>query len=198
MLKLRTKRIVGIDLAGKPQNPTGWAEWKDGAIKTNLLFLDEEIVESVARSKPAIIAIDAPLSLPKEGILRRADREMIARGCRVFPPTLSGMTELTKRAMRLNELLTAKGYRTIEVHPTSSRKALGMPTKDWDEILAIFKCIGLEGEINKHATKPHEIDAITAALTAYLLIQNQTEDIGDKEEGTIVIPRKTDLRTLKI
>jgi predicted nuclease with RNAse H fold len=123
---------------------------------------------------------------------------MIKKGYRVFPPTLQAMKKLTLRAMNINKLIAEKGYKTIEVHPTSTRKALNMPPKNWKEIQSILKDIGLKGDITIHALTAHEIDATTAALTAQLHIQNQTEAIGDKEEGYIVVPQKQDWRTLQI
>jgi len=198
VLELREEVIIGIDLAGKPENPTGWALWKNKAVKTSLIYTDNEILEGIARSKPAIIAIDAPLCLPKRGNLRRADKEMIRKGYRVFPPSLPAMRKLTLRGMKINKSIAEKGYKTIEVHPTSTRKALNMPSKDWGKIQKILKSIGLEAEVKVRTMTPHEIDAITSALTAYLHTQNQTEAIGDEEEGYIIIPKKQDWRTLRI
>jgi predicted nuclease with RNAse H fold len=63
---LKTKVIIGIDLAGKPKNPTGWALWKDKKVETSLIYTNNEILENITRSKPTIIAIDAPFSLPKK------------------------------------------------------------------------------------------------------------------------------------
>jgi predicted nuclease with RNAse H fold len=198
VLELETPIIIGIDLAGSPKNPTGWALWKDKAIKADLVYTDEEILESVLSHNPSIIAIDAPLRLPKEGILRKADKEMIKRGYRVFPPGLPAMKKLTLRAIKINTLILEKGYKTIEVHPTSTRKALSMPLKDWGKIQTILESIGIGGEIQTRPLASHEIDAATAALTAYLHIKNQTEAIGDEEEGFIIIPKKMDWRTLKV
>lgn len=197
MLKLKNKVIIGIDLAGKPENPTGWAVWKNKRVETSLIYTDNEILEGITHNKPVIISIDAPFSLPKRGILRKADREMIRRGYRVFPPKLPAMRTLTVRAMELNKLIAEKGYKTIEVHPTSTRKALNMPSKDWGKIQTILKRIGLEGDLKVRTLTPHELDAITAALTAYLHIQNRTEVLGD-EEGYIIIPKKQNGRTLQI
>ncbi|MDI6847885.1 MAG: DUF429 domain-containing protein [Candidatus Bathyarchaeia archaeon] len=194
---MKNKVITGIDLAGKPENPTGWAIWKNKRVETSLIYTNNEILEGITRNKPAIIAIDAPFSLPKKGILRKADKEMIRRGYRVFPPKLPAMRTLTVRAIELNKLIAEKGYKTIEVHPTSTRKALNMPSKDWRKIQTSLKSIGLEGDQVRTLT-PHELDAITAALTAYLHLQNQTEALGDKEEGYIIIPKKQDWRTLQI
>jgi len=195
---LKAKVIIGIDLAGKPKNPTGWALWKNKKVETSPIHTNKQILEGITHSAPTIIAIDAPFSLPKKGILRAADREMIRRGYRVFPPCLPAMKTLTLRAMKLIKLMVKKGYKTIEVHPTSTRKALNIPLKDWRKIQTILETIGLEGDLKLRALKSHEIDAVTAALTAYLYTQNQAEAIGDGEEGYIIIPKKQDWRTLQI
>ncbi len=61
--------IVGIDLAGTPGNPTGWAAWKNKNIAVCQLHTDEEIVTHSTQCEPEVIAVDAPLSLPLEGDL---------------------------------------------------------------------------------------------------------------------------------
>jgi predicted nuclease with RNAse H fold len=190
--------VIGIDLAGKTENPTGWAILEGRKVKTRLVYTDDDIFDGVCNAKPSIIAIDAPLAFPKREILRKADHEMIRRGYRVFPPVLSAMRMLTERAIKINKLITEKGYKTIEVHPTSTRKALNMPSKDWRKIQTILKDMGLKGDIETRSLTPHEIDAVTSALTAHLHIQNQTEAIGDEEEGYIIVPKRRDWRTLKI
>ncbi|MGB9740430.1 MAG: DUF429 domain-containing protein [Candidatus Bathyarchaeia archaeon] len=192
------KTLIGIDLAGKPENPTGLAFWKQKVVKTYLVHTDNEILASIKKFKPSIVAIDAPLKLPKAGNLRKADMEMIKMGYRVFPPTLPAMKTLTKRAEELNKQITEEGYKTIEVHPTSSRKALNMPPKDWRKIQTILKRIGLKGDIQVRTLTPHEIDAVTSALTAHLYTNGKAEAVGDEEEGFIIIPKKHEWRTLKI
>lgn len=192
------KVIIGIDLAGKTENPTGWAIWKNKKVETSLLYTNEEMLESIIQSKPFIIAIDAPFSLPKTGILRKADREMIKKGYCVFPPTLPAMKKLTLRAIELNKLIEEKGFKTIEVHPTSTCKALGMPVKKWEKIQTVLTQIGLKGNLTKDILTSHEIDAIIAALTAYLYTKNETEALGNKDEGYIIIPERQDWRKLHI
>ncbi|MEM3824333.1 MAG: DUF429 domain-containing protein, partial [Candidatus Bathyarchaeia archaeon] len=110
--------IIGIDLAGSSKNPTGWALWKNKIVKANLVYTDEEILKGILSHSPSIVAIDAPLRLPKEGILRKADKEMIKRGYRVFPPGLPAMEKLTLRDIKINKLILEKKYKTVEVHPT--------------------------------------------------------------------------------
>lgn len=198
MLKLKTKIIIGIDLAGKEKNSTGLATWKEKEVETCLVYTDEEILEVISLTKPLIVAIDSPLNLPKKGIFRKADIELLKRGYRVFPPGLPAMKTLTLRAIRLNKLIIRKGIKTIEVHPTSTRKALNMPAKNWESVRAIFKKMGLRGSLEKHALTPHELDAITAALTAHLHTQGLTEVVGDSEEGFIIIPKRLDWQEIKL
>ncbi len=198
MLKLEKEVIIGIDLAGKPENPTGWALWENKKVKTNLVYTDRKVLEGITRKKPEIVAIDAPFNLPKSGMLRKADKEMIRKGYRVFPPSLPAMKKLTVRAIKLNKLVTKSGHKTIEVHPTSTRKALNMPSKDWGKIQAILERIGLKGDLKARSLASHEIDAVTAALTAHLHMQNKTEALGDEEEGYIIVPKKQDWRTFQI
>jgi predicted nuclease with RNAse H fold len=192
------KVIIGIDLAGKPENPTGWALWTGGTVETSLVHSDSEIIEGLVSNKPVLIAIGAPLALPKQGNFRKADAEMVRKGYRVFPPGLPGMRKLALRAIQINKLIADKGYRTIEVHPTSSRKALGMPLKDWGSVQTTLAIIGLRGNLGAHLLTPHEIDAVLSALTAHLHLRKETEAVGDEEEGYIIIPKERDWRTIKV
>jgi predicted nuclease with RNAse H fold len=196
MLEFKGKSTSGIDLAGISKNPTGWALLEGKTMKTSLIYTDKEILEIITRNQPSLIAIDAPLSLPrKEEHFRKADREMIKRGYRVFPPTLPAMKTLTLRAVKLNRLIEENAYKTIEVHPTSTRKALQMPLKDWKTIQENLKTLGLKGEIERRPLATHEIDAVTAALTATLHLTKQTEQVGDGK-ACIIVPQKRNWRTL--
>jgi len=196
MLELDGKCTIGIDLAGLSKNPTGMALLRDKTVETSLIYTDEEILETVTKNAPLLIAIDAPLNLPKKGeAFRRADREIIKKGYRVFPPTLPAMKTLTLRAIKLNRLIEENTYKTIEVHPTSTRKALQMPLKGWKTIQQTLKTLGLKGELETRPLATHEIDAGTAALTATLHLKQQTEQVG-RCKACIIVPKKRDWRTL--
>lgn len=121
---------------------------------------------------------------------------MIRKSYRVLPPNFRAMKQLTLRAIRLNKLIQEKTYKAIEVHPTSTRKALQMPLKEWKTIQEILKTLGLKGDIETQSLSTHEIDAITSALTAVLHLQDQTELIGDDKEGYIILPKKRNWKTL--
>ena len=197
MSKLEQEIIIGIDLAAIPKNPTGWVLWKNKEVSTRHLYKDEEILKHSFNPKPAIIAIDAPLTLPKRGATRKADREMHKHGYPVLPPLFPAMKKLTLRAIEIRKQITKQGVKVIEVHPTSTRKALKMPEKDWEKIQNIFIQMGLEGDPKTHGLTPHKIDAVTAALTAHLHLQGKTEQIGN-QDGYIVVPIKTHWRKLQL
>jgi len=159
MLELRKSVIIGLDLAGTSKNPTGWALWKNKRVIACRLQDDESILQCLINCNPTLIAIDAPLSLPKEGMMRNVDKEMRKHGYPVFPPRLPAMEKLTLRAMKLTQKIIKEEFRVIEVHPASTRKALGIPAKDWTQIQTIFIQMGLKGDPEVRALTPHEIDA---------------------------------------
>ncbi|TET20836.1 DUF429 domain-containing protein [Candidatus Bathyarchaeota archaeon] len=190
--------IIGIDLAGTETNPTGWAMWKNKVISTCHLHENKQILDCSLTLKPTLIAIDAPLSLPTKGAMRKADKEMRKHGYPVLPPRFPAMKKLTLRAIEITKKIIKEGFDIIEVHLASTRKALKMPTKDWQKIQQIFISMGLEAYLKTRTLTPHETDAVTAVLTAHLYLKGKTELIGDDKEGYIVIPIKSGWRTLQL
>jgi predicted nuclease with RNAse H fold len=197
-----TKRdavIVGLDLARRVENPTGWATVKNKVVSARHFFSDREIIKEIMNCDPTLTAIDAPLSLPRDKELtRKADREMQKREYPVFPPSFRTMGKLTLCTIKLAKQIKQEGLKVIEVHPASTRKALKMPTKDWNSIQSIFIDLSLKGDVATRTLSPHEIDATTAALTGWLRLKQKTELIGDRREGYIVVPLKTSWRRLKL
>jgi len=123
---------------------------------------------------------------------------MHKQGYPVLPPLFPAMKKLTLRAIEITKKIIKEGFDIIEVHPASTRKALKMPTKDWQKIQQIFISMGLEGALKTCTLTPHETDAVTAVLTAHLYLKGKTELMGDNNEGYIVVPIKSDWRTLQI
>ena len=177
-------KVVGIDLAGRVTNPSGFALLSDRKIETRLVYSDDEIIELCIRERPSVVAIDAPLSLPRRGNLRKADASLIKRGFRVFPPTFAGMRSLTLRGMRLAKELRAKKIRVIEIHPrTSGMLLFKTPNRErWTT-----KLRG-EGWRFGESASEHEIDAAMAALTGALYLGEKTEGVGAPREGVITVP----------
>lgn len=152
---------------------------------------DEEIMEYVKEENPSIVAIDAPLSLPDGrcclekdckcavgGHFRQAERDIRPYG-RVLPLTFRGMKMLTMRGISLGRKLR-KDFEVIETHPRTNQKILGI--KDVEEDLGRFL------EITGAPTE-HTLDAALAAVTGYLHLKGCTLQLGDPQEGIIVIPK---------
>jgi predicted nuclease with RNAse H fold len=184
-------KTVGIDLAGKEENPSGICSLNNNEIILKTLYTDEEILDYVKRINPSIIAIDAPLSLPKGrcclekdcqcavgGHFRQAERDIRPYG-RVLPLTFRGMKMLTLRGISLAKELR-KDYQVIETHPRTSQKMLGF--KDPSDLSRFYK-------LREDATE-HELDAALAAVTGLLYLKDCYLELGDPDEGTIVIPKK--------
>lgn len=188
--------FVGIDLAGHPKNPTGWACLQGNSLKAMELFPDEEILLETFKVKPNVVAIDAPLTIPKTGMTRKADRDMHRYGYHVFPPLYPAMKTLTYRGIVLAQRIREGRIEVIEVHPASTRRALSMPIKDWEEIQRIFVEMGIK--VSEKSLTSHQIDAATAALTALFHIKGEEEKIGENVEGYIIVPKKKLWREVRL
>ncbi|MBO3800191.1 MAG: DUF429 domain-containing protein [Candidatus Brockarchaeota archaeon] len=192
--------FIGVDLAGVETRPSGFAALDESMkVITMTLYSDNEILNEVNRFKPVVIAIDAPLSMPKGRSsldvrsnihLRECDRELLRRGIRFFPITLGPMRALTKRGIKLKNILVSLGYDVIEVYPGGAQDVLGIPRKTVSieglrKGLAHLRVKGLEG-LQSH----HELDAVTAALVAKMFYDGDYEAYGDPVEGQIIMPVK--------
>ncbi|MEM2282976.1 MAG: DUF429 domain-containing protein [Candidatus Hadarchaeales archaeon] len=168
--------IVGVDLAGSERRPTGIA-LLGRTLSTKTVHAEEEILEACRGA--GLVAIDAPLSLPRKGGLRKGDRELIRMGYRVFPPLFSRMRMLTRRGMGLAAKLRREGIRVIEIHPRTSGLIL-FGTEDRRLWLRKLARLGV-----KRTASEHELDAALAALTGKLYLEGKTRKVGN-----IVIPLK--------
>jgi predicted nuclease with RNAse H fold len=191
--------IVGIDLAGSERRNTGICVLSEKLeAKCFVVHTDKEILEMVEKFKPKLIAIDAPLSLPKgrksldkrEKIhFRECDRKLFELGIKFFPITLGPMRMLTKRGIKLRRVLEKKGYTVIEVYPGATQDILKIPRKSvsLEKLKEGLKKLGIKFE--KRELTHDELDAITAAFTGYLHLKKMSVSLGDKKEGVIVVPR---------
>ena len=157
-------RVVGIDLAGKFENPTGFCSMTENGTETKLLFTDEEIFDEIEIIKPDCIAVDAPFWLPKFGAWRPSEEKLLKRGFQPLSPLLPAMRLLALRASNLVRILRENGYNVIEVFANASEKVLGLskePRKNQDEY-----------------------DALLCALTAKAYLEGNYEDLDG-----IIMPR---------
>jgi predicted nuclease with RNAse H fold len=191
-------RVIGIDLAGSKNRNTGICVMNEKLeAKCFVVHEDKEILEIVEKFKPDLIAIDAPLSLPKgrrslrkkEKIhFRECDRKLLELGIKFFPITLGPMRMLTRRGIKLRKTLERKGYKVIEVYPGATQDILKIARKSVSlkKLREGLEKLGIK--IEKRKLTHDELDAITAAYTAFLHLRGKTLTLGNEEEGTIVIP----------
>ncbi len=190
--------VVGIDLAGSPRRPTGLCLLRGLRATTRIAFSDEDILQTVREARPALVPIDAPLSLPRGRRtihdrsgehLRACDRALLQRRIRFFPITLGPMRMLTERGLALKRKLRAMGYRAVECYPGAAQDVWGLPRqhKNRARLLAGLKRLGMK-ELKRTATGD-ELDAATAALVGRQFLLGRGEMLGGR--GGILIPAAT-------
>lgn len=206
-------KIVGVDLAGVPRRPTGFAIVNGKQTKTCDLYTDEEILDAIEKSGANLITIDSPLGYPKGrccldynctcrkfGCMRVGEKQMVKIGVRIFPCGFGGMQKLTNRGMKFRTILEKKGYEVIETYPGSAQDLLGMPRKKAG-IEVLRKALidyGFKGDVvTKKKVSDHELDAITSALVGQLYKKGKTIALGIKEEAQIITARPKDTETLR-
>ena len=189
--------IVGLDLAGVETRPTGFCVLRGLRAETFLVYRNEEIVRKTVESKPKIVAIDAPLSLPtgRKSIeqrtsvhLRECDKELLKRGIRFFPVTLGPMRKLTSRGILLRKVLEKRRLKVIEVYPGGAQDILRIPRKQRGlaRLKAGLEKLGIKGlndEMNDH-----ELDAVTCALVGKLFLPGKAIVYGTRVQA-IVMPK---------
>jgi predicted nuclease with RNAse H fold len=165
--------------------------------ETSIVYTDEEVLKRIEESKPGIVAIDAPLSLPagRESIeqrtnlhLRECDKELLQRGIKFFPITLGPMRKLTNRGISLRRTLEDKHFRVIEVYPGGAQDILGIPRKQQglEKLRAGLEKAGVRGLDSRMSD--HELDAVTCALVGKLFLEGKSVTYGTPEHA-IVMPR---------
>jgi uncharacterized protein len=89
------------------------------------------------------------------------------------------MRMLTERGIVLSDKLKGK-YGVIGVHPRTVQKILG-----FDDLYP---------DLNRYFRLPyeimdHELDAALAVLTGFFYLKDCYMEMGDPEEGTIILPK---------
>ncbi len=195
--------VVGVDLAGVETRPTGFCVLRGLKAEAFLVYQDAEIIRHVERTKPRIVAIDAPLSLPegrksieeRTGVhLRECDEELLRRGIRFFPITLGPMRKLTSRGISLKATLEGRRFAVIEVYPGGAQDVLQVPRKQkgLEGLRRGLERLGIRGLTDNMSD--HELDAATCAYVGKLFLEGKTVVYGTSEKA-IMMPRKRRVRT---
>lgn len=195
MSKRSPLTVVGVDLAGSPRRPTGVCVLRGLTACTRVAYGDDEILGLIREARPALVPIDAPLTLPagRKSIhdrngehYRPCDRELQRRGLRFFPVTLGPMRMLTERGLRLRAEVESLGFRAVECFPGAAQDVWGLPRKqhDLEGLRAGLRGLKVKG-IADDATND-ELDAVAGALTGRWFLMGRGEMLGG-EDG-IVMP----------
>jgi hypothetical protein len=187
--------VIGLDLAGVATRPTGFCILRDMKAETFLAYKDEEITSKIEKIDPQIVAVDAPLSLPKgrktieertKIHLRECDKELLTRRIRFFPVTLGPMRKLTCRGMNLREILERIQFKVIEVYPGGAQDVLGIPRKQegLEKLRDGLKKLKIEGLADRMSD--HELDAVTCAYVGKLFLDGRAEIYGTPEQAIIM------------
>ncbi len=192
---------VGLDLAGSPTRRTGFCRLGPGLrVRTSVLGDDAEVLRAVGEAAPAIVAIDAPLALPRGRAslevagpphLRACDRELLALGIRFLPLTLGPMRRLTARGIALAGQLREQGFPVIEAYPGGAQDVLGWPRKGAgvERLRRAMLRFGFRGDVGRTAITHDELDAIACAYTGREHLAGRALVLGTPEEAELVLPR---------
>jgi len=182
--------LFGIDYGSKLAGTTSIAYIEEDMIKlvssNKKEDADRMIKRQVEIHNPDLIAIDAPLSLPKaytgdgsDYFYRQCDKAMKA----MSPMFLGG---LTARAMKLNAEL---GLEMIEVYPGGLARSLELNEfhykKKEVDIAGIMARLDWSYSLSRVPNSSHEIDAVLALYIGWKFKQQLAKPIGDPEEGLI-------------
>ncbi len=206
-------RFLGIDLTSAETKPSACLGL-DGELKLiyyGFLNSNSDILEVINRYRFKLIAIDAPLSLPK-GLCcleencscqgetrtngRNCERELAKLGIPCYFTTKKSIIKaMVYRGIRLRDELRARGYEVIEVYPYASK------TRIWGENIPRKTTSAGLGFLKRHTSRlipslatyiagfNHDLcDAAIAAYTAFLYSQGKAELTGEPDEGIIYLP----------
>jgi len=178
-------KVIGLDLSSNEDKFSGLCVLNESLeVKTLLLKSNKEIISYIKDLKPQLVAIDAPLSLPKSKGFRRCDKEVLKLGIKLFPPLF--IKSLTLRGIEIKKSLENLGFEVIEVYPGAFRGLLNLPKRKEiiKDTLIKWGIKGIRIKVNLD-----ELDAIIAALIGLMYLRKEAIILGDKEEGYIVIPK---------
>jgi len=205
--------FLGIDLTSKEAKPSACLGLDRQLNLTYLGFLnnDSDFLQVARKYRFELIAIDAPLSLPKglccleqscpcqpisEAKGRKCERELAKLGIPCYFTTKKSIIKaMVYRGIRLKTELEAMGYDVIEIYPYGSKVRLwgkNIPkktTKAGREFLR-YHISQLLPSLIPHVYKFNDdmCDAAIAAYTAFLHSQGKTKLCGEAEESTICLP----------
>jgi len=191
--------IAAIDYGSKLAGTTAVALWPgQGMVQLSQSSKKEDADQFLERTlsefRPAILAWDAPLSLPgvyrdlpgcPDYFYRAGDRAIQA----MSPMFLGG---LTARAMRLRATLGLPGTEIIEAYPGGLARQLELPKELYKqnktapaELLPLIRAAYPPEILLPTPENWHQFDALLALLTGWRFAKGTAISYGDPAEGLI-------------
>lgn len=188
-VEVLTGPIAGIDYGSKLAGTTALALARDGRITLEQSVkgrcADTWLTGLLERHRPAVIALDAPLSLPGAYTGRGTDHHFrqCDRACGAMSPMFLG--GLTARAMALRAASAELGATWLETYPSRiALDRLGVPRDRQDELLPRLRSL-LPAWDFPDPQSAHQRDALLALAAALLWVSGDGCAYGDPEEGLI-------------
>ncbi|SDZ12445.1 ribonuclease H-like domain-containing protein [Nitrosomonas sp. Nm33] len=197
-------KVVGIDLTGSENKPSGWCLLDGTEATTRLIGSDADLISVTLAAQPHIVSIDSPLSLPqgrisvldddpgrhKYGIMRYCERVLKKRGINVYPALIPSMQKLTARGIRLASLLRSKGVPVIESYPGAAQDIMGIPRKraSLDMLCEGLREFGIRGNFLREQLTHDELDAITSSVVGAFFWGGKFEALGIEGDEALIIP----------
>lgn len=203
-IMLGNKGVIGIDLTGSENKPSGFAVMYGKNVKTDMLYSDEDLIQASLKHNPSVVSIDSPLSYPagrccakstcdckKYGITRYCERLLSSFGIGVYPCLIPSMVNLTTRGMRLAQKFRDLGIDVIESYPGVAQDILNIRRKQngLEHLKNGYKNFGIVGDyFSSEAIKHDELDAIASALVGLFYINGQYVALGNDAENYLIVP----------
>lgn len=187
------RSTLGIDYGSKKAGTTAIAYVEAGLLHVEQSVkgkdADRFVREVVEARGPAVVYLDAPLSLP--GVYRGAGTDYHYRKA---DRALGGMSPmflggLTARAMSLAATLREAGHEVIEVYPAHTAR-LQFPDAGYRSDLEPFTAALTKHLPHPLATPPaswHAVDAVVAWWIGWRHQAGEATPVGDAEEGVVWI-----------
>ena len=207
--------VMGVDLRSSSKNPSAVSVLNCGTEVTELekADTDDDLLMMAERFRPASIAIGAPLGLPEGQCCletacdcapinphrkgRQSELELAQMHISCFPTSKKSIIRaLIYRSIRLAGQLRDLGFEVIEVYPHATKVILfgdAVPPKNSARSLVFMKerlpnlVRNLEPRLD--SLNPNACDAIINGYTALLHRRNETDRLGNQQEGFLILPR---------
>ena len=207
--------ILGLDLraSAKRSSSVVGLDRESQVCLMDSFGTDEEFVTLVEKHQPELISIGAPLGLPgglhclesscecnfavphRKGRLQEIELSKMGISC-FFTNKGSIIRQLIYRGVSLHHQLTQLGHQVIEVYPHASKVILfgdKLPPKNSAGSLDFMKArlaplvLGLNSHLD--GMDRNTCDALLNAYTGLLHVKEETDVLGDPDEGLLVLPK---------